>query len=276
MFMIGFWFLLGIVGLGLCVGGVVITTMYEPTIGFMATIFGGLLLLFPIMQTAGIVKRFKLAPFFMTLKDEEEITLFVNDRSQIHPFVVNTKHEGILQQKMIGLIDDKGSPLTWGDVPCSISKQRLGVSLDINYAQYTANLDKDRGLNSYEEAIEEYLGPMKYAEFFHKYRKNPKPDILEITSELKYLIHNNEPNNPLVETIAGETIDFKSFCNYLLYAYHPRSSQNAMDAEKIIAKKEAMAYKETDKVGSIGKLIFVIVIAIVIFLVVWSALGGVF
>jgi len=275
MFLVTFWFLLAVSGLIISFVGSLISLLYNPTIGIMTTMMGGMMMLVPVLQVTGVIKKFKLVPFFMALKKFEEITLFVNERFQIFPIVVNTKHEGIIQQKELGLIEDKGSPLTWGDIPCSISLQGLGVTLNLKIAQYSANLSKTRNLNSYEEAIKKYLGPAKYTEFFNKFRRNPKPDILDINRELHYLIHVNKPNDPLMENILGETIDFRHFCNYLIYAYHPRSSQNAMDAEKIWVKKEAMAYKETDKVGSIGKLIFVIVIAIIIFIIVWNAIGGI-
>lgn len=270
MFIVVFWMIMGFVGLAIAIVG----AFLGGTFGIMFTMFGCVIEIMPILQVSSAIKEKRLIPFFMKLKDFEQISLFVNNRFQVFPFIFNNKHEGILQKKNIGMIDDKGTPLTWGKLPCSISMQGSGLTIDLKMGHYMALLKNEDGIDDYEEAIRRYLGPMKYKEFFNRFRKNPKPDIVAIRKELQYLINEREPNDFLEKGVIGETIDFKNFCSFMVYAYHPQSSQNAMDAEKIQVKREAMAYATTDKVGSLGKTVVWILIGLMIFFVVMNATGG--
>jgi len=270
MFVVVFWMIMAFIGMAIAIVGVFLGGLMS----YMLVMFGCVLEVMPVLQVSAAIKEKRLIPFFMKLKDFEQISLFVNNRFQIFPFIFNNKHEGILQKKNIGMIDDKGTPLTWGKLPCSISMQGSGLTIELKMAQYMALLKNEDGIEDYEEAIRRYLGPMKYKEFFNMYRKNPKPDIVAIKKELQYLINEREPNDYLEKGVIGETVDFKNFCNYMVYAYHPQSSQNAMDAEKIQVKREAMAYATTDKVGSLGKTVVWILIGLMIFFVVMNATGG--
>lgn len=274
MFITTQWTIMDIIGLIIIFVGAILGGFLGMMFSIMICTIGGLIMFFPVMMAGATIKRKRLVPFFMQLKPNEQISLFVNNRFQMHPFIFNTKHEGIMQKKHLGIIEDKGSPLTWGSQPISISLQGLGVTLDLKKGSYQKILEKNRGIKSYEEAIMRYLGPAKYTEFYNLFRKNPRPDIYHIRKELLYLIARHEPNDPLSEEVLGETITFKDYAKWLVYVYNPTSAQNAMDAEKIQAKREAMAYKEQDKATSIGKAIVMIIITIMIFLIVMGATGG--
>jgi len=274
MFIVTVWIVVSIIGLIISFMGAFIGGFVNGLIGMCLVAVGGVIMFFPIMQVGGVVKQKRLVPFFMKLKAGEQISLFVNSRFQVLPFIFNTKHEGILIKRRIGMIEDKGTQLTWGASPISIAMQGLGITLDLKRAAYIEKLNEDHGIEGYEQAIMQYLGPARYVEFAKIHRKNPKPDIYAIRKELNFLLKENEPNDPLSEVILGETINFKHFARWLVYAYHPQSSQNAMDAEKIQTKREMLAYKEGDKAGGIGKAVVMIIIAIMIFLVVMGATGG--
>jgi len=274
MFIVTLWIILSIVGLIVAFIGAFISGFFNGLIGMSMVAVGGVIMFFPMLQVGGVVKRKRLVPFFMQLKKGEQISLFVNSRFQVLPFIFSTKHEGILIKRRVGMIEDKGTQLTWGDSPISISLQGLGVTLDLKRAAYIEKLNENRGLEEYEQALMQYFGPARYTDFYNKFRKNPKPDIYAIRKELDYILSAQEPNDPLSEEILGETVNFKHFARWLVYAYHPQSSQNAMDAEKIQVKREMLAYKEADKAGSIGKAIVMIIIAVMIFLIVMGATGG--
>ena len=182
-----------------------------------------------------------------------------------------------MQKKNIGLIEDKGTLCMWGDIPCSISLPRCGVSVDLKVAQYNAALVKNRELRDYDDAIREYLGPANYTIFYNTFRRDPKPDVYAIYKEIQYLL-DQEPVDPLAEKILGESIDFKAFLHYLKYAYHPQSAQNAMDSEVLMTKQMERGYKQIDKIGSLGKSIVMIIIALGILLVILSTIdiGAIF
>ena len=274
MFIVTIWIVVSIIGLIVAFMGAFISGFFNGLIGMSLVAVGGVMMFFPILQVGGVVKTKRLVPFFMKLKAGEQISLFINSRFQILPFIFNTKHEGILIKRRIGMIEDKGTQLTWGASPISISMQGLGITLDLKRAAYIEKLNDDKGIEGYEQAIMQYLGPARYTDFAKLHRKNPKPDIYAIRKELNFLLKEQEPNDPLSEEILGETVNFKHFARWLVYAYHPQSSQNAMDAEKIQIKREMLAYKEANKAGSIGKAIVMIIIALMIFLVVMGSMGG--
>lgn len=263
--------------------------MMMGTIGFAITFFGSLigmpygmficaggsmLIFLPLIFMTTTINKRRLVPFFMKLKQFEKLVLMVTERAQVWPFIFNTKHEGILQKDRIGMMEDKGTPLTWADMPISVGMLRCGVTVDLIMSQYVASLFRNRDLKSYEEAIKRYLGPGKYTEFCKKFRNVAKPDWYHIKTELHNLLKNNEPNDPLQEKILGETIDFGTFINYLLYAYNPKSSINALNAEKIQTKREEMGYKQNRDMVSWGKFIIMLVIGLIIFFVVWNAIRG--
>ena len=256
--------ILGIV-LGPQMGGLPITMMFA--------VFGIAILVWPVISILGAVKRAKLYPLLAGCKDDEQVTLFADRRNRVSPIIMNSKHEGILHKRDMGIVEDKGSPLTWADtgIPISISLQKLGVTVDLHQAQYSKALEGE-GLKDYEDALKRYLGPAKYVTFASKYRLSTEPQYEEISKELDYLLA-QEPNDPLVRKICGETVDFKNFLNWLKYAYHPLSAENAVDSEILEVKREAMAYAEGKKMQGWGKLIIVVLIGVGIFLVILATMG---
>jgi len=264
MFGGGALILLGI-GLGPAMGGVLISLMFA--------IFGIVLLAWPVFMVIGQIKRARLFPFLAGVADDEHVTLFTDLRNRMLPVTVNTKHEGILHKKKMGIIEDKGTPLTWADtgIPVSVSLQKCGVTVNLKQAQYSKQLE-GKGIEDYEEALKRYLGPAKYTLFAGKFRNSTEPQYEEISKELDYLLQ-QEPNDPLVEKVCGETIGFKNFLNWLKYAYHPLSAENAVDSEILETKREAMAYRDIQKLQGWGKLILVVLIGLGIFIVILATMG---
>jgi hypothetical protein len=176
----------------------------------------------------------------------------------------------------MGIIEDKGSPLTWADtgIPISVSLQKCGVTVDLRQAQYQTKLER-RGMLDYEDALKRYLGPAKYTLFEGKFRNTPEPQYEQISQELDYLLA-QEPNDPLVEKVCGETVTFKNFLNWLKYAYHPLSAENAVDSEILETKRENMAYRDIQKMQGLGKTIMLILIGLGIFVVIMATMGGQF
>jgi len=241
----------------------------------MFAIMGVVLCIFPTLQIIGQVRRARLFPFLAGTKDGEQVTLFADIRNRLSPIIMNNKYEGILHKKEVGIIEDKGTPLTWGDtgIPVSISLQKCGVTVDLKQAQYQHKLEKEEGIDDYEEAIRRYLGPAKYAIFADKFRNSTEPQYEEIAKEMDYLLQ-TEPNDPMMKKVCGETVTFKNYVNWLKYAYHPLSAENAVDSEILETKREAMAYRDIQKLQGYGKLILAILIGVGIFVVILGTMGG--
>jgi hypothetical protein len=258
--------------LGVCLGPG-LGNLFPSTVSMMFVVGGVAMEIFPTMNIIGQVKKAKLFPFLAGTADNEQITLFADVRNRVSPIIVNNKHEGILHKRDMGIIEDKGTPLTWADtgIPISISLQKCGVTVSLKQALYQNKLEVT-GLHDYEDALKRYLGPAKYTDFAKKFRGTTEPQYEEISKELDYLLA-QEPNDPLSLKVCGETVTFKNFLNWLKYAYHPLSAENAVDSEILECKREAMAYKEAGKVQGWGKLILVILIGVGIFLVIISTMG---
>lgn len=257
---------------------VVLAIVIGPSMGGMPVqlmfgIMGIVLCAFPVLNIIGQVKKARLFPLLVGCEDDEQVTLFADIRNRLSPIIVNNKHEGILHKREMGIIEDKGSPLTWADtgIPISISLQKCGVTVDLKQAQYQHKLELD-GIDDYEEALKRYLGPASYTSFSEKFRTTSEPQYEEIHKELEYLLA-QEPNDPLAKKVCGETITFKNFLNWLKYAYHPLSAENAVDSEILETKREAMAYKDIQKMQGWGKLILIILIGVGIFIVILATMG---
>lgn len=264
MFAGGALIMLGI-ALGPQLGGIIISIMFA--------LFGIVLLAWPVLMVIGQIKKARLFPFLAGVDDDEQVTLFTDIRNRLTPITVNTKHEGILHKKRMGIIEDKGTPLTWADtgIPVSVSLQKCGVTVNLKQAQYQSKLE-GKGIEDYEEALKRYLGPAKYTLFADAFRKTSEPQYEEIAKELDYLLA-QEPNDPLVEKVCGETVNFKNFLNWLKYAYHPLSAENAVDSEILETKREAMAYRDIQKLQGWGKLILILLIGLGIFIVILATMG---
>lgn len=263
------------------IGGPGLVGFFDGSITLMFGLFGVVITIFPTMGIIGQVKKARLFPLLGGIEDYEQVTLFADIRNRVFPVVVSTKHEGILHKKDLGIIEDKGTPLTWANtgIPISISVQKCGVTVDLKKAQYQAKIEKGEGIADYEEAIKRYLGPAKYTTFSEKFRNTTEPQYEEIEKELSYLLE-QEPNDPLITKVCGETVNFKNYLSWLKYAYHPLSAENAVDSEILETKRENMAYREASKIQGLGKTILVILIGLGIFVVILAtmgpSLGGIF
>jgi len=261
-----------LVMIGVCLGPG-LGNLFPATVSMMFATFGVVMEIFPTINIIGQVKKARLFPFLGGTKEDEQVTLFADVRNRVSPMIVNNKHEGILHKKEFGIVEDKGSPLTWADtgIPISITLQKCGVGVDLRKAAYQDHLEI-AGLNDYEDALKRYLGPAKYTEFAKKFRGTTEPQYEEISKELDYLLK-EEPNDPLSVKVCGETVTFKNYLNWLKYAYHPLSAENAVDSEILECKREAMAYRDAKDIKGYGKLIIVILIGVGIFLVILATMG---
>lgn len=262
-----------LVMIGVCLGPG-LGNLFPAAVSVMFASFGVVMEIFPTMNIIGQVKKARLFPFLGGTKEDEQVTIFADVRNRLLPMTVNNKHEGILHKKEFGIVEDKGSPLTWADtgIPVSITLQKCGVGVDLRKAAYQDHLEIGKGLLDYEDALKRYLGPAKYSEFAKKFRGTTEPQYEEISKELDYLLA-QEPNDPLSLKVCGETVTFKNYLNWLKYAYHPLSAENAVDSEILECKREAMAYRDTKDIKGYGKLIIVILIGVGIFLVILATMG---
>jgi len=257
------WLLMAMIGMGACIFGAVI----GPPIGVAICLMGGFMMLFPIINLISEVKKKGLLPIIRGVGDNEKLSFFITDNNEMIPIPFNNKNEGILQRNGIGMIEDKGTTLVWGDTPVVLIKQGCGVGIDLRQAQYISQLTSN-GIEDYEAAIKQYLGPAKYVDFCNKFRVNPQPDELDIKRELQYLVRINEPHDPLSQKVIGESINFKNWGRFLEYAYNPISAINAYEGVKIAMKRENMQYnKGEDKAMGFAKAFAVIAIVVVIVLV---------
>ena len=261
-------------GAALIIGGIILgPSIGGQVVSVMFAVFGIALLIYPNMQIVGQVKKARLFPFLAGCGEDEQVTLFTDLRNRIAPVLVNNKHEGILHKKHMGIIEDKGTPLTWADtgIPVSISLQKCGITVDLKSAQYQSKLER-KGMLDYEDSLKRFLGPAQYTVFAGKFRNSVEPQYEEISKELEYLLA-QEPNDPLVEKVCGETVNFKHFLNWLKYAYHPLSAENAVVSEILETKRESMADKDSQKMLSYGKLVITILIGLGIFVVILATMG---
>lgn len=245
----------------------------DKILSVMMAAMGLVVVLMPIIQIFGQLKKARVIPFLIGTKENEHITLCADRRNRLSPILMTNKYEGVLHKKGAGIMEDKGTPLTWADtgIPISVSNLKSGTTIDLMKAQYTSQL-AGNGLLEYEDAIKKYLGPAKYTNFCKTFREKVDPDYNDIVRELNHLL-NEEPNDPLAELVIGETINFKDFLGYLKYIYTPLSTENAIDAEIIQTRREAAAYKDAKSMQGWGKIILVVLIGVGILLVLLAAVG---
>lgn len=270
MMVIGVWILLAIVGL--CIGflgGYAFGGPYGMMIGF----FAGLMMLMPIMQMIGMAKQKGFLMLYRTLKDDEKFVHFPDKFGKLKTIVMNIKSPEVLYRKKLGRIDDKGTEFAWGTSPASFGMPHMGMTVDIQAAQYTTLLGKDKdGIKDYDTGVKKFLGSLQYRIFKKKYRDTSKPEIDDINNELQEQIDTVTPGDPLEKKVFGETYGWKDFCHFLKYAYNPMAMENAIDTEKIWVKREQMGYKDVDKNISRAKAIMMVLFGIMIFIAVLSAI----
>lgn len=241
--------------------------------GMMAGLGGGILMILPVMNLIGIAKQKGFLPLYANLKDHEKFVIFPNAFGRLRTLIMNTKHEGVLYKKDLGWIDDKGREYAWGKDKCSLGYPKCGITIDPVPSHYMELIEKNRDIDNYEDAIKRFLGEKEYTVFAKKFREEVRPNIYDIRRELQYLINTANPQNELKETVFGETYSFKNLANWLIYAYDPRSMENAIDTEKIWVKREQLGYKPIDKAMSYAKAAVIAMIGLAIFFAVVSSLG---
>lgn len=246
--------------------------------GMMIGIFGGILPFMAIMQMIGYGKKKGFLPLLRDLEDDEKYVWIPDKRNKIHLIVMKEPHPGVLAKKGLGIFEHKGTEFGFGDDPMIFAFPESAYTVDFPTEHYFSKLEKEDGLDEYEECVKEFLGSEKYKTFYGQFRKNPKPDYYNIKNELQWLI-NNRPNGGqqvLSKTVFGETVDFTNRLKYLKYNYNPISGENATERERIIALKMGMDYKEDTKDINRAKAIATILFAAMIFIAVLVSLdwGG--
>lgn len=238
--------------------------------GAMVGMFSGVIMFMPVMMMLGTAKNKGFLPLFQNLGENEKFVHFPDNFGRLKTLVVNTRHEGICHKKGLGVIDDKGTEYCWGDDPVSFGEPRLGMTIDVKNARWSELLEKDDGIEDYDNAIKEALGDKDYESFVKKYRKNNiRPDIYNINSELDFIL-DADLKDKLEKKVFGETWGFKNFLRFLKYAYHPQTLENAIDTEKVWVKQEAMGYRDVQRTGAWAKAVIGILFAVMVVLIVLS------
>ncbi len=231
-------------------------------VGFMGTMFMfmGFITLF-----SGILQK-KLQIFFKKLKKNEEYSFDIDKRGKIFPIIIETKHEGVAFSRGMGWVEEKGQPLTtWFGEPAHISLRGLGVTYDPQMGGYFTALRKDKNIENYESALRKALGTDLYAKFCKYFREKPETqrDVYDVHNELKWLIQ-QKVEDKLAMEIAGEQLDVYDMFHFMIYAYDPHATENAIERERIIARDEALAYAPAAKAMGYAMAIVIIIIGVVI------------
>lgn len=249
--------------------------------GMIIGLFSGLLPFMAIMQIIGFAKTKGFLPLYKNLSEDEEYAWVPNKMNKIRLFIMKKKHKDLLYRKGLGIFENKGTEFNFGNNPMCFAFPESGYTVDFSTIHYFSLLEKDDGVDDYEECVKEYLGPVKYKNFCEKYRMNPKPDYYDIDNEIQYLI-NNKPDknngNILDKNVFGDTIDFSNRLKYLRYNYDPISSENATEREKIISLKEGLDYRDESKAMNKAKAAVMIMIGVAIFIIILTSvdLGNLF
>jgi hypothetical protein len=228
-------------------------------------LFGGILPFLAIMQMIAYFKQKKLLPLVRNLEDKERYVWIPDKRNKLHLVVMNEPHPGILVKKGLGIFEHKGTEFGLGNDSMCFAYPDGAYTVDFETIDYASKLEKENGLNEYEDIVKEYLGETLYRTFCQKFRNNPKPDYYNIDNEIQWLINNGpKDNNGLSKTVFGSTVDFTNRLKFLRYNYNPISGENATERERLIALKEGMDYKEDNKEINRAKAIATILFAVMI------------
>lgn len=268
----------------LCLGGMVLSFIGGYMGGFNGMIlgmFGGILPFMAIMQMIAFFKNKKLLALLKTLNDDEKYMWLPDKRDKLHLMVMKEPHPGILVKKGLGIFEHKGTEFGLGKDGMCFAYPDGAYTVDFKTIDYASKLEKEDGLDEYEDIVKEYLGENMYKVFCSKFRTNPKPDYFNIDNEIQWLINNkpkdnngkdNDDEDKLCKTVFGTTVDFTNRLKFLRYNYNPISGENATERERIIALKEGMDYKEDNKEINRAKGIAMILFAAMIFIAVLVSL----
>ncbi len=281
MNMIGMFIMLGLGGMIL---GLIAGYSTGGTTGAIAGVFAGFMPFIAIMQIIGYAKQKGFLSLFKTLEENEKYGWVPNKTNKLMCMVFKKTHPGVIYKKGLGVFEDKGTEFSLGNSPMSFVYPHSAYTVDFPTMHYFSLLerDKDKSIDDYEDCVREYLGEKEYKEFCEKFRADDKPDFYSIQNEIDFLIR-YKPNGDksLSKSVFGETVDFRNRLKYLRYNYDPITADNATERERIIALKEGMDYRDTDKYVSRAKAIVMIIFGIMVFLIVvsvidFSAIGGIF
>jgi len=277
--MIGMFIMLGLGGMilgliaGFSTGGI---------LGAIAGLFAGFMPFLAVMQIIGYAKQKGFLALFKTLEENEKYGWVPNKMNKLMCMVFKKTHPGVIYKKGLGVFEDKGTEFSLGNSPMSFVYPHSAYTVDFPTIHFFSLLERDKEADDYEECIREYLGEDEYKIFWEKFRAGKVPDFYSIQNELDYLIrHKPNNDNGLSKNVFGETVDFRNRLKYLRYNYDPITADNATERERIIALKEGMDYRDTDKYVSRAKAIVMIIFGIMVFLIVvsvidFSAIGGIF
>jgi hypothetical protein len=271
---IAVFIMMGIAGLILAV----ITSLTVFPVNVLGAVFGGMLPLMAILQIFGIAKQKNFLPLYKDLDKNEKYEWVPDTNNRIHLTIMKSNHKGLLYLKGLGLFEDKGTTFLFGKDKMGFAFPESGYTGDIPTIQYFSQLFRDNGVSEWDEFVKLYLYPSAFEEFKKRFRQGKKPTIDNINAELEWLSQRpmSSVRNDLKQQVFGETVDFRSRCRFLKYNYDPVAAENATEAEKIIAYKKAVDYKDPkedfSKYSAVAKAVVLIIMGLVIFMAVASSI----
>lgn len=243
--------------------------------GLMIGLFGGLIPFMAIIQIIGLAKQKGLLALFKDLEKDEKFIWMPDRDNKMHLLIMKYSNKGILYLKGLGLFEDKGTSFLFGKDKMGFALPESGYTLDVETEQYFSKLKKDKKLDDWDACVKAYLTEKDYILFQKRFRApGREANLYKINEELDWLV-DRLPKDKLEKIVKGETIDFRSRCMYLKYNYDPTAAENATDMEKIRIYKLTSDYRDAQdfkKYKQIGMMIFIVILAIVIFISVLSAL----
>lgn len=297
---------MGVFGIAIGIGG---GYFVGGTNGMIIGMFSGLIPFMAVMQIIGFAKTKGFLPLYKNLNEDEEYAWVPNKMNKIRLFIMKKKHKDLLYRKGLGIFENKGTEFNFGNNPMCFAFPESGYTVDFRNIHYFSLLEKDDGVDDYEECIKEYLGEDKYKIFCKNFRENPKPDYYDIDNEIQWLINNKPKTNGITtdeksfaelcqdyknkkidsdtiftvknkienkgnilnKNVFGQTVDFSNRLKYLRYNYDPISSENATEREKIISLKEGMDYRDESKAINRAKAAAMILISVAIFIIILTS-----
>lgn len=228
--------------------------------GIILGFIGGTLMLIPILKDISIIIGEGLTIFWKPKKIGEKISCTITRSGKLLFLPVEDKHEGLLYYKDKFFADDKGDQLqTASGRDACLILAGLGTTLNTRMTGYTNILKKEENINNYDDAVKKYLGPAKWQLFQQKYRGKQQPkDKYTVHKELDFLL-DEKPVDELKEKIAGETIAFRGFIQYLKYAYNTLAVENAIDRERIDIMDRMNDYSQKAKNAISYAIAFIII-----------------
>lgn len=252
--------------------------------GMMVGFFCGMPSFMALMLLIGKAKNKGFIKLYRDLKDTdkeyEKFVHFPDSFGRIRTLIGVVKQPGRVHVKGLGDFDDKGDEYAWGMDRACFALPHTGMTIALKKALYTNKLE-DEGIKNYDSALKRFLGETKFNLFKKTHRNKVNPDADDIRNEVKAIIETDNPDDPLERKVLGETVGFKDFAVWLLYAFNPVFMDGAIMQEKLIERKAMMDYRDKEgKYTGIGKMILYILFDFMIFLLVigamWDSVSQIF